>query len=116
MHIKSSNFLLSKDIRRTGSKECTKRGEKGEQEMPKPSETNNFSMMVAMPEELVAYLNQLAAEAKATGGDEISATAVVRAAIRALLMENEVDVSGVQNEEELVERILNFSKKKVELE
>ncbi len=84
--------------------------------MPKSSKTNNFSMMVAMPEEMVACLNQLSAKVQETGSKEIAIAEIARAAIRALLMENEVDVSEVQNEEELVERILNFSKKKVELE
>jgi hypothetical protein len=82
--------------------------------MPEVSETNNFDMMIDMPEEMVIRLNQLTAKVQEGGNSKIGIAEITRAAISALLIENEVDISGVQNEEELTERILGFSRNRIE--
>ena len=80
--------------------------------MSEVSETNNFNMMVAMPEEMVVRLNQILAKAKDGENSKIGISEITRAAIRGLLMENEIDISGVHNEAELTDRIIGFSKKR----
>jgi hypothetical protein len=84
--------------------------------MSEVTKTNNFDMMVDMPEEMVVYLNQLSTKAQKGGNNKIGISEITRAAIRGLLMENEVAISGVQDEEELTERILGFSRKQNPIE
>ncbi len=72
--------------------------------MAKSSEVNVFRVPITMPEELVAYLNQLSVKAKMSGGKKLPSTMIVRAAMQAIKGTN-LDVSGVRTEELLVKRI-----------
>lgn len=57
-----------------------------------------------MPEEMFTYLEGLSIRSKVTGGRKLPNTAIVRACVMSV-MDLDLDVSGVQDEDELKERI-----------
>jgi hypothetical protein len=66
---------------------------------------------LTLPDELDRVLQKLGNDARATGGYKIPKTMIMRALVR-LLMELDVDPSGIRTEEELLERILKAVKKR----
>ena len=60
---------------------------------------------ITMPEDMFAYLEEMSLKAKVTRGRKLPNTAIVRAAVSAM-MDMEVDFSGVMDEEELKTRIM----------
>ncbi|MDD3818825.1 MAG: hypothetical protein PHG41_03200 [Actinomycetota bacterium] len=69
-----------------------------------------FRVPITMPSDMVSYLENLGIECKKSGGHKIANTMIVRSAIR-LLMDMDLDISGVKSEEELEERIKEAAKK-----
>ena len=65
---------------------------------------------LTLPDELDRVLQELGNDARATGGYKIPKTMIMRALVR-LLMKLNVDPSGVRTEEELLERLLQATKK-----
>jgi len=81
--------------------------------MPEEPGEKDFGMVVEIPQQTLAYLNRLSAEAKETGGKGIEIADFARAALTAFLLEKKnVDLTGVTNEKELVARILESSIKR----
>lgn len=66
---------------------------------------------LTLPDELDRVLQKLGNDARATGGYKIPKTMIMRALVR-MLMELDVDPSGIRTEEELLERILKAVKKR----
>lgn len=60
---------------------------------------------ITMPEDMFAYLEEMSLKAKVTKGRKLPNTAIVRAAVSAM-MEMNVDFSGVMDEDELKGRIM----------
>jgi hypothetical protein len=69
-----------------------------------------FRVPITMPSGMVSYLENLGIECKKSGGHKIANTMIVRSAIR-LLMDLDLDISGVKSEEELENRIKKAAKK-----
>jgi hypothetical protein len=69
-----------------------------------------FRVPITMPSDMVSYLENLGIECKKSGGHKIANTMIVRSAIR-LLMDMDLDISGVRSEEELEERIKEAARK-----
>ncbi len=65
---------------------------------------------ITMPEEMFAYLEEKSLKAKMTKGRKLPNTAIVRAAVSAM-MEMDVDFSGVNDEEQLKDRIMEAKAK-----
>ncbi len=65
---------------------------------------------VTMPEDMFAYLEEMSLRAKVTKGRKLPNTAIVRAAVSAI-MEMDVDFSGVMDEDELRDRIMEAKSK-----
>ena len=65
---------------------------------------------LTLPDELDRVLQELGNDARATGGYKLPKTMIMRALVR-LLMELELDPSGVKTEDELLERIKEAIKK-----
>ncbi len=66
---------------------------------------------LTLPDELDRVLQELGNDARATGGYKLPKTMIMRALVR-LLMRLDVDPSGVRTEDELLERILQATKKR----
>ncbi len=66
---------------------------------------------LTLPDKLDRVLQELGNDARATGGYKLPKTMIMRALVR-LLMKLDVDPSGVKTEEELLERILQATKKR----
>lgn len=60
---------------------------------------------ITMPEEMFAYLEDMSLKAKVTKGRKLPNTAIVRAAVSAM-MDMNVDFTGVRDEDELKDRIM----------
>ncbi|MEW6189902.1 MAG: hypothetical protein AB1466_07360 [Actinomycetota bacterium] len=73
--------------------------------MEKESKKNYLRVPITMPEEMFSYLENLSLKSKVSGGRKLANTAIVRAAIKAL-MQLDIDVTGVKDEDELKERIM----------
>jgi hypothetical protein len=69
-----------------------------------------FRVPITMPSDMVSYLENLGIECKKSGGHKIANTMIVRSAIK-LLMDMDLDISGVRSEEELEERIKEAARK-----
>lgn len=69
-----------------------------------------FRVPITMPSGMVSYLENLGIECKKSGGHKIANTMIVRSAIR-LLMDMDLDISGIKSEEELEERIKEAARK-----
>ncbi len=69
-----------------------------------------FRVPITMPSGMVSFLENLGIECKKSGGHKIANTVIVRSAIR-LLMDMDLDISGVKSEEELEKRIKKAAKK-----
>ena len=66
---------------------------------------------LTLPDDLDRVLQKVGNDARASGGYKIPKTLIMRALVR-LLMELNVDPSGVKTEEEFLDRILEAVKKK----
>jgi hypothetical protein len=73
--------------------------------MPEVSHTNKLELMIDMPTEMVDCLNELARRARDGGRSEIGISEIVTSAVRTFIMESGIDISGVENEEEIIRRI-----------
>lgn len=71
---------------------------------------NYLRVPITMPRELFSYLEQVSLDAKESGGHKLPNTAIVRALIK-VMMDLEVDVSGVKDEDQLKERIMQARRK-----
>ena len=69
-----------------------------------------FRVPITMPSRMVSFLENMGIECKKSGGHKIANTVIVRSAIR-LLMDLDLDISGVKSEEELEARIKNAAKR-----
>lgn len=69
-----------------------------------------FRVPITMPSGMVSYLENLGIECKKSGGHKIANTMIVRSAIK-LLMNLDLDISGVRSEEELEKRIKEAARK-----
>jgi hypothetical protein len=69
-----------------------------------------FRVPITMPSDMVSYLENLGIECKKSGGHKIANTMIVRSAIK-LLMDMDLDISGIRSEEELEERIKEAARK-----
>jgi hypothetical protein len=69
-----------------------------------------FRVPITMPSGMVSYLENLGIECKKSGGHKIANTMIVRSAIR-LLMDMDLDISGIKSEEELEKRIKEAARK-----
>lgn len=65
---------------------------------------------ITMPEEMFAYLEEMSLKAKVTKGKKLPNTAIVRAAVSAM-MDMDVDFTGVVDEDQLKDRIMEASSK-----
>lgn len=65
---------------------------------------------VTMTEKMVNFMETISLKSKVTGGHKLPNTAIVRACLR-VLMDLNVDVSGVKDEEELKGRIMEAKAK-----
>ena len=66
---------------------------------------------LTLPDELDRVLQELGNNARAAGGYKLPKTMIMRALVR-LLMTLDVDPSGVKTEEELLQRIMQATKKR----
>lgn len=69
-----------------------------------------FRVPITMPSSMVAFLENLGIECKRSGGHKIANTMIVRTLVR-LLMDLDLDISGVRSEEELEARIKDAAKR-----
>ncbi len=69
-----------------------------------------FRVPITMPSGMVSYLENLGIECKKSGGHKIANTMIVRSAVR-LLMDMDLDISGVKSEEELEKRMKEAARK-----
>ena len=81
-----------------------------ETQADKNSKEEYIRVNLTLPDELDRVLQELGNDARATGGYKLPKTMIMRALVR-LLMTLEVDPSGVRSEDELLERILQATKK-----
>ena len=63
-----------------------------------------FRIPITMPSEMVSFLENLGIECKRSGGHKLANTEIVRTLIR-IMMDLDVDLSGIKTEEELETRI-----------
>jgi len=80
------------------------------QKPQKPENTTLHRVPVVMPLDLADYLSELGSEAKRGGGFKLAKTTIIKALIRAMKIIDEkakIDLSGVKDEEELKERLLD---------
>ena len=69
-----------------------------------------FRIPITMPSGMVSYLENLGIECRKSGGHKIANTMIVRSAIK-LLMDLDLDISGIKSEEELEDRIKEAAKR-----
>jgi hypothetical protein len=63
-----------------------------------------FRVPITMPSGMVSFLEDMGIQCKKSGGHKIANTMIVRSALR-LLMDLDIDISGVKSEEELENRM-----------
>ena len=63
-----------------------------------------FRVPITMPSDMVSFLENLGIECKKSGGHKIANTEIVRSLVK-LLMDLDIDLSGVRTEEELEKRV-----------
>jgi hypothetical protein len=66
---------------------------------------NYLRVPITMPADMFTYLENLSVKSKVTGGRKLANTAIIRACVRAM-MDLDVDVTGVKDEDELKDRIM----------
>ena len=71
----------------------------------------HYRAELTLPETLDKFLVEFGEESKKTGGYKLPKTEIIRALIR-VLMKLKVDTTGVKDEDELVERIMQAIKRK----
>lgn len=76
----------------------------------KGSRSDYIRVNLTLPDSLDRVLQELGNNARATGGYKLPKTMIMRALVR-LLMQLDIDPSGVKTEDELLERILKAIKK-----
>lgn len=76
----------------------------------KEPKSDYIRVNLTLPDDLDRVLQEIGNDARATGGYKIPKTMIMRALIR-LLMQLDVDPSGVKTEEEFLERILEAVRK-----
>ncbi len=59
-----------------------------------------FRVPITMPSDMVAFLEKFGIECKKAGGHKVANTEIVRSLIR-LLMDLDIDLSGIKTEEDL---------------
>jgi len=69
-----------------------------------------FRIPITMPSGMVSFLENMGIECKKSGGHKIANTMIVRCALK-LLMDMNIDISGVKSEEELEKRIKEAARK-----
>lgn len=69
-----------------------------------------FRVPITMPSGMVSFLENLGIECKKSGGHKIANTEIVRCLVK-LLMELDLDLSGIKTEEELEARIKDAAKR-----
>jgi len=69
-----------------------------------------FRIPITMPSSMVSFLENMGIECKKSGGHKIANTMIVRCALR-LLMDMNMDISGVKSEDELEKRIKEAAKR-----
>ncbi len=69
-----------------------------------------FRVPITMPSNMVSFLENLGITCKKSGGHKIANTVIVRSALR-LLMDLDLDISGVKSEEELESRMKDAAKR-----
>jgi hypothetical protein len=69
-----------------------------------------FRVPITMPSGMVSFLENLGIECKKSGGHKVANTVIVRCLIK-LLMDLDLDISGVKSEEELENRIKSAAKR-----
>lgn len=69
-----------------------------------------FRVPITMPSGMVSFLENLGIECKRAGGHKIANTEIVRTLIK-LLMDLDVDLSGVKTEEELEARLKDAARR-----
>ena len=77
----------------------------------RPDKSKHYRAELTLPESLDQYLSEFGRESRSTGGYKLAKTEIIRALIK-VLMKLKVDVSGVKDEDELVERIMSAIKKR----
>ena len=69
-----------------------------------------FRVPITMPSNMVAFLENLGIECKRAGGHKVANTETVRVLIR-LLMDFDLDLTGVKTEEELEASVKDAAKR-----
>ena len=69
-----------------------------------------FRVPITMPSNMVSFLENLGIECKKSGGHKVANTEIVRALIK-LLMDLDVDLSGIKSEEELESRLKDAARR-----
>ncbi len=69
-----------------------------------------FRVPITMPSSMVAFLENMGIECKRSGGHKVANTEIVRSAIR-LLMDLDIDLSGIKSEEELEARLKDAARR-----
>ena len=69
----------------------------------------DVELIVEMPEEMVAYLDQLVKKLKKGGAGQITRDSIIRAIIRAAREDN-FNPTGIENKEQLADKILQSVK------
>ncbi len=69
-----------------------------------------FRIPITMPSGMVSFLENMGIECRKSGGHKIANTMIVRCALK-LLMDMNIDISGVKSEEELEKRIKEAARK-----
>ena len=69
-----------------------------------------FRIPITMPSEMVSFIENLGVECKRSGGHKLANTEIVRSLIR-LMIDLDVDISGIKTEEELEARVKEAAKR-----
>ncbi|MEA2016253.1 MAG: hypothetical protein U9O59_06075 [Actinomycetota bacterium] len=69
-----------------------------------------FRIPITMPSGMVSFMENMGIECKKSGGHKIANTMIVRCALK-LLMDMDMDISGVKSEDELGKRIKEAAKR-----
>ncbi len=75
--------------------------------MPEVSETNKLEIMIELPADTVESLIELARKVRDGGDSEIGISEIVTSAVR-VFMESGIDISGAEDEQEIIERIRDY--------
>lgn len=75
--------------------------------------SKHFRAELTLPESLDSFLSEFGRESRSTGGYKLAKTEIIRALIKVLMKLNkQIDITGVKDEDELVERIMSAIKKR----